>query len=193
MSSDTRVANRKPFLWVMLLSASPFVLATLFYLFWKPVTINTVGVFLAPKAALTAPDLRDIGGLPASLQQSRGRWLLLMATQKRCETVCISTLYRIRQVRAAQGQYMDRIQRVWLATSGDDGEYRNAEADGVAVRFDPEGQLLDQLPVGEAGLDGAVYLIDPNGNLVMRYDATVDPVKMIREITRIIKINNGLG
>lgn len=177
----------------MLLSAAPFVLATLLYVLWKPGSLKTDGVFLDPKAPLAAADLRDASGQTAPLQQLRGKWLLVMATASACDQSCSDTLYRMRQVRMAQGEYMQRIERIWLSAGPADALFSKAEADGTRVRVDSAGQLLKQLPAGQGGIAGAVWLIDPNGNLVMRYDAGVDPVKMIRELKRIIKINNGLG
>lgn len=195
MSHATGAAapHRKPFLWIMLLSAAPFVLATLLYVGWTPGSLKTDGVFLDPKAPLAATDLRDASGQAAPLLQLRGKWLLVMATTGACDQACSNTLYRMRQVRMAQGEYMQRIERIWLSVKPADALFGKAQADGTRVRVDGEGQLLKQLPAGREGVAGAVWLIDPNGNLVMRYDAAVDPVKMIRELKRIIKINNGLG
>lgn len=192
MSSAARAANRKPMIWIMLFCASPFVLATLFYFIWKPGAAHTVGVFLDPKTALEAP-LSTTQGAAAPLSQLRGKWLLLTVTGERCTAQCLDTLYRGRQFRMAQAEYMERIQRVLLARSPQaaaDGAGRLEEA---LVRIETDGALSRQLPAGPAGQEGAVYLIDPNGNLVMRYDAGVDPVKAIRELKKIIKINNGLG
>lgn len=195
MSADTGGVrrSRKPVVLIFLFSAAPFVLATLIYLFWKPSPDATVGVYLNPTEALTAPGLLDPSGQPAPLEALRGKWLLLMTAPSACDSLCRQTLYRMRQVRLAQADKMDRIDRVWLQPGAPVPVAALPEAAEVHQRFDADLSLLRRLPPAPQDQAGAIYLIDPHGNLVMRYDASVDPVRMIRELTRLLKINNRLG
>lgn len=193
MSADSGAASRKPLVLIFLFSAAPFILATLIYLFWKPAPDATVGVYLNPTAPLSAPALRDLSGMPAPLEQLRGRWLLLMVSDAACSGACGETLFRMQQWRMAQGEKMNRIERVWLQTGPTPATSTLPAAAGVIVRHDAASELARQLPAASSGQDGAIYLLDPHGNLVMRYDASADPVKVIRELTRLLKINNRLG
>lgn len=187
-----RAANRRRMVWIMLFCASPFVLATLVYFWWKPHAGTSVGVFLDPKAAIDAP-LVTPAGESAPLSALRGKWLLLSVTGERCLADCLDTLHRGRQFRLAQAEEMDRLQRVLIARSPLAASDSAARLEEAVVRVDVGGKLVQQLPVGAAGQAGAIYLLDPNGNLVMRYDSVLEPIKVIREIKKILKINNGLG
>lgn len=190
MSGKTGHANRKLLWLIFALSAAPFVLATFFYQVWKP-TPNSVGALLLPVKTLPKSTLQGLNGSAADLP--KGKWVLLLATTSACDKTCQNTLYRMRQTRMAQGAEMLRLDRVWVSSQVQDAAFASASKEGVRVLLDTQSQLIAALPLGQENLQSAIYLVDPNHNLVMRYDAAVDPVKMIREITKIMKINNGLG
>lgn len=190
MSGNTGSAHRKVLLWIFALSAAPFVLATLMYFFGKP-THKSIGVLLEPIHALKQAALPNPKGFPSKFPP--GKWLLLMASTSECNAVCQDNLHRMRQVRVAQGPDMLRLERVWISAAKVDPHYVAEEGDGVVVQVDAQSALISQLPHDAAPLESNIFLIDPHGNLVMRYGAQVDPVKMIREIGKIMKINNGLG
>lgn len=190
MSGRTGNGNRKLLWLIFALSAAPFVLATFFYQVWKP-TPNSVGTLLLPVKTLPQSPLQGLNGSVADLP--KGKWVLLLATTSACDKSCENTLYRMRQARIAQGADMMRLDRVWVSSQVQDPAFASAGKDGVSVLLDKQSKLIWALPLAREGLQSAMYLLDPNRNLVMRYDVTVDPVKMIREITKIMKINNGLG
>lgn len=190
MFGKTGNGHRKVLVLIFALSAAPFVLATLMYVFWKPQP-QSVGVLLQPIKTLPSAQTKTITGQNAAFP--KGKWLLLMATQAPCQANCQKTLFRSHQVRLAQGPGMLRLERVWLSNQTQDAAYAAAINAGVSVHLDESSALIGALPLGAGPVETAIYLLDPNLNVVMRYDASVDPVKMIREITKIMKINNGLG
>ena len=88
-----------------------------------------------------------------------------------------------------QGKEASRIERVWLIT---DREPLSTELmrmiDGARfLRVDPE-RLRRWLPV-EAGGDMAehIYLIDPLGNLMMRFPKNPEPQKVKKDIGKLLK------
>ena len=46
--------------------------------------------------------------------------------------------------------------------------------------------LLGQLPVAHSAADH-LYIVDPLGNLVLRYPRDADPGRIIKDITRLLK------
>ena len=57
------------------------------------------------------------------------------------------------------------------------------------------GGLLNLEIVDEPGKqkqleDGAIYLIDPIGNLMMKYDTTITSRGMLKDIKKLLKISN---
>jgi hypothetical protein len=93
----------------------------------------------------------------------------------------------MRQVRRAQGKNMDRIERVWLIDDEAPLDPALAQAfDGTYfVRAAGSGVLRDPALAGDP--PGHLYLIDPLGNLMMRFPRDADPSRILRDIARLLK------
>jgi len=59
------------------------------------------------------------------------------------------------------------------------------------IRIKPTSELLKKLQSGAKGqlTDGMLFLIDPIGNLMMRYDAGFDPYKVKNDLMHLLKIS----
>jgi hypothetical protein len=154
--------------------AAPFVLGWLAYEYrWVPGRPSNYGELLKP---------RPIDGALAPL---KGKWVLVTADAAACSAACERKLYIVRQVRRAQGKEMDRIDRLWLLTDG--GKPRAellAALDGGHIAA-ADAQLLRALPN-----TADIYLVDPLGNLMMRFPAEADPGKMIKDLQRLLKYSS---
>jgi hypothetical protein len=95
----------------------------------------------------------------------------------------------MRQVRLVQGKHMDRLERVMLI---DDAAALNPQSktDYVDTHFlqAQKSELLSKLPAQKLQRDH-IYLIDPLGNLVLRYPRDPDPRKMIKDLTRLLNVS----
>jgi cytochrome oxidase Cu insertion factor (SCO1/SenC/PrrC family) len=111
----------------------------------------------------------------------RGKWVLVTFDAGACDAYCERKLYVMRQVRRAQGKDMDRIERLWVLT--DAGKPR---ADVLAAS---EGTRVSSN--GNYGFPGNpadhIYLVDPLGNLMMRFPRDPDPSRMIKDLQRLMK------
>jgi cytochrome oxidase Cu insertion factor (SCO1/SenC/PrrC family) len=117
----------------------------------------------------------------------KGKWVFVMVDSGSCNEFCRRKLYDMRQVRLTQGKDMYRIERAWLV---DDHEppadaiiAQYAGTHVLAVQGSP---LLSQLPAGGSIRDH-IYIVDPLGNLMMRYPRDADPGKMKKDIIRLLK------
>jgi hypothetical protein len=109
-----------------------------------------------------------------------------------CDGFCRRKLYSMRQVRLTQGKDMERIERAWLV---DDearpaseliSEYRGTRV--VSARGSP---LLSRLPA-DVSVRDHIYIVDPLGNLMMRYPRDADPSRIKKDMTRLLKVS-GIG
>ena len=117
---------------------------------------------------------------------------MLTADAAQCSEACRRKLFTLRQLRLTQGKDMERIERAWLIS--DDG----AIAEGVADDFRgtwlvraAASELLKRLPA-EGALAEYIYVIDPLGNVVLRYPRDAEPGRMIKDLTRLLK-TSGIG
>jgi hypothetical protein len=161
---------RNKLLWVGLVCAAPIVLGTAAYLLgWSPGGASNHGELLAPKPV-------------SGFQPLRGKWVLVMFDAAACDPYCERKLYFMRQVRRAQGKNMDRVERLWAITDG--GKPRGellAAIEGTRI----ESRETDGAFPGNA-VDH-IYLVDPLGNLMMRFPRDPDPSKMIKDLQRLLK------
>jgi hypothetical protein len=151
--------------------AAPFVLGWLAYEYrWISGPTANYGELLPP---------RPLAGPLAPL---RGKWVLVTFDAAACDASCEKKLYIVRQVRRAQGKDSERMERLWLLTDG--GKPRTellAATDGSHVAA-ADAELLKAFPDAEH-----IYLVDPLGNLMMRFPADADPSRLIKDLQRLLK------
>jgi hypothetical protein len=127
-------------------------------------------------------------GAPFRLADLRGRWVLLVDARGRCDAPCERLLYAARQARTMQGREQERIVRVLLVPEGAlPGAALLAEHPELVVA-----QAAGAAPAGLPGPAAAIYVIDPLGNLVLRYDADPDIKGIAKDLARLLKAS-GIG
>ena len=173
---------------IFAVAAAPFLLAWLAYLYWEPDRYTNHGELIAPRSLPDAPlVLRD--GRPFRLDEYRGKWILVHADSGACGESCRQQIYYMRQVRLAQGANRDRIARVWLLTDDLPPPTELAALyDGVALVRAAGSALVAALPA-ERDPSDHVYLVDPLGNLMLRFPRDPDPKGMIKDLQRLLKFS----
>ncbi len=128
-------------------------------------------------------------GREVPLASLRGRWLMISVDSGACDEACVHKLYFMRQVRATQGAERERVVTVWLRS--DDANVpavvRSAYPDTRMLRADPAA-VAAWLPATDTTKDSDhIYLVDPNGNLMMRFPDHPDPSKIKQDVTKLLK------
>jgi cytochrome oxidase Cu insertion factor (SCO1/SenC/PrrC family) len=181
--------------WVVLLlalvSAAPVIASYLAYYVFKPSRGTTnYGTLVEPQRPI--PDalvVTDESGKPMKLASLRGVWLMIAADTSACDKACATKLYFMRQIRATQAGERQRIVTVWLRT--DDlpvpEPIKTAYADTRMLVAD-SAAVAAWLPT-EAGTHDTdhIYLVDPNGNLMMRFPKDPNPSKIKGDVTKLLK------
>lgn len=183
-----RRRSRLTLLLIFSIAVAPFVLAWIAFLFWEPDRYMNHGELIEPRPLPTVPlVLRN--GEPFRLEGHRGKWILIHADSGACAESCRQQLYYMRQVRLAQGANRDRIVRVWLLTDDRDPAAEIAALyDGVDLVRAAGSALVAALPAERHPSDH-VYLVDPLGNLILRFPRNPDPKAMIKDLQRLLKIS----
>jgi cytochrome oxidase Cu insertion factor (SCO1/SenC/PrrC family) len=178
---------------VIAICAAPLLLAYLTYYVLQPSSRTNYGTLLDPRL-YPMPKLHSVlqGGDPKELTAYRGKWMMLQVSVADCQTACRNGLFAMRQLRLMQGKDRDRIERVLLIrdqASMETSLIREYD-DMPILRVDAK--LLDAwLPVEEgASLEDRLYLIDPLGNLIMRYPVDADPKKINKDIVKLLKASS---
>ena len=178
---------------VLAICAAPMIFAYVAYYLIKPEGRTNYGELIDPRK-YPIPDLgsASLDGKPASLEQLKGKWILLQVDTAVCDKACTQKLYYMRQLRLTQGKEMGRVERVWLIT--DDAALDITlmkEYDGMHfLRVDAQ-KLAAWLPAAEGGkASDHLYMIDPLGNLMMRFPKDPDANKIKKDMSRLLKASS---
>lgn len=183
-------AGRGKLFLVLAVCASPLIASYFTYYVIKPSSRTNYGTLLDPRNyPIPALASTALDGSKSSLQDYKGKWLMVQVNDADCQIACQKRLNDMRQLRLAQGKEMDRIERVWLIT--DDRPLETMllrEYDGMRhLRVSPQ-VLQAWLPVEQGTLaSDHIYLIDPLGNLMMRYPKDADPNKIKKDLAKLLK------
>lgn len=182
---------------VIAVCAAPLLASYFMYYVVKPKGGETnYGTLLdARQYPIPAMASRQLDGSPASLADYKGKWVMLKVGPSDCQQACQDQLFAMRQLRTMQGKAMDRVERVWLITDEQPLETMLMRVnDGTHMLRAPAAVVAKWLPVeqGERAAD-YVYLIDPLGNLMMRFPKgavssdTAKASKVHKDIAKLLK------
>lgn len=166
--------GRWKLLLVLLVCASPLIASYVTYYVIKPQSRTNYGALIDPAAHPIPPlSTTTLDGRSVALTDFAGKWLMVKVGGSACNAVCHDQMYAIRQLRSMQGKEADRIERIWLITDKEPLEtVLIRELDGMQMlRADPAAVAAWLPTAPDAPLDGAIFLVDPLGHLMMRFPA----------------------
>lgn len=124
-----------------------------------------------------------------------GDWSMLYISTGPCGEACDYRLYSMRQIRLAVSRYARNLQRVWMTDLGNEAAIRNALSDyegtlvlpmkGGGERIEPADLAMP--PIDQPFQADCLYIVDPRGNLVLRYRPGVEPEGIISDLKRLLK------
>ena len=177
---------------VLVVCAAPVIAAFGAYFFdaLRPAAYSNYGTLIEPQMAVPPLALTTLDGRPFDLRGLRGKWVMLQVDGGACGPPCVDKLYAMRQVRASTGKDRDRVERVWLVSDDAPVSADLARAyEGMHVlRVDPA-RLTLVLPLDErpgSRLSDTIWVVDPLGNLMLRFPRQADPKGIRRDIGKLL-------
>jgi hypothetical protein len=190
------VSERPPYraaLLALVFFAPLFFAFVLYYgLTWRPAAHVNHGTLIDPARPLPALTLTRVDGQATSALTER--WTILYFDDGVCEATCRSALGSTRAVRLALGRDATRVQRVFfyrgrccsVSLASEQPDLFLASAEGAAG---PE--VLATLPAeGNAGPAPQIALVDPHGNLLMRYPPDASRLGMLEDLKRLLRLSH---
>jgi len=174
--------SKRPLVWLAIVCLAPFVASFASYFWLVPTSRVNYGTLLGNRVLPDVPVTRLDGSIdPHPL---RGKWALLVVDEGACAQACAQKLYATRQARTMQGKERDRVERIWLYT----GDARPAPK---LIAAHPDLAIARAVPDVVAALPDpdpaqAIWLVDPLGNLVLRYPADPDIKRLHKDIARLL-------
>lgn len=190
MSNEVARSNRIKFIALILLMLTPVVASVILHnIKFRPESTVNYGELLEVKAIHGQAHEIENNTIFRE-KQLHGKWSFIMIDSGHCEEYCQKKLYQMRQIRLTQNTEKDRINRIWII---DDQamptqEIKN-EFKGTVLLTINDDQFLDQFPAASSRRDH-IYLVDPMGNLMMRYPRDANPSKMANDIKLLLKLSH---
>jgi len=145
---------------------------------WRPVKTVNHGELIHP-----ARPLPNYPGLPADLFHHK--WTLVYIGDGQCDDACRNALVVMRQTRLSLNQEMTRVERVFLATAHCcENEYLQHEHAGLKIFAAPTDLTPFQLKAD------SLFIVDPLGNLMMRYDARQNPKGLLQDLKKLLTLSH---
>jgi cytochrome oxidase Cu insertion factor (SCO1/SenC/PrrC family) len=180
-------SGRVKMLLLFLVCAAPVIASYVTYYFIRPDGRVNYGTLIEPVKPLPEMTLSLLDGKPFRLADFKGKWILLTFDVGACAAECTDKLFKMRQLRTMQGKERDRLERAWVIT--DQAQLSTQlmrEYDGTKMLRAGDVPIDKVFPATGPRSDH-IYLIDPLGNLVMRYPKGADPMKMSKDLSRLLK------
>ncbi|MDX1487470.1 MAG: SCO family protein, partial [Acidiferrobacterales bacterium] len=191
--------NRLILILLALVLVLPMGLAYVLYAVgWRPSSTGNHGDLVVPARVITDVRLRTRDDGEFLVKDVYGKWTFVYFGPAECVGECERSLYKMRQVRLAQGRHADRVERLFIVLGK-----QPADALARAVKDYPGMVVVTgsreniavlarqfALPAGTP-LDGLgrIYLMDPAGRLMMSYPADADPSGMRKDLARLLKVS----
>ena len=193
-STETSPAPRRSYrlLWLVLaVCLAPAVASYFMYYLSPPSGRTNYGDLVEPQRALPALNLKHLDGQAFDPARLRGKWVMVQVDSGDCDAACAAKLYAMRQVRTTTGKDRDRIERVWLITdSAPLSTVLMREYDGTRFLRAQTAELEAFLALPaepNARLADPIWLIDPLGNLMLRWPRDADPNRMKKDLGKLLK------
>lgn len=190
MSNEKVSRSRLKLILMMLAILSPIVISSILHRsnFRPDHTVNYGELLEVKPLQGEATNLTD--NTIFRIRQLKGTWNLLIIDSGKCEEYCQEKLYTLRQVRLAQHVDKDNIQRVWLINDGIKPDQETIDKfEGTRLVSANGKDLLKEFP-SENKQEDHIYVVDPMGNLMMRYPKNADPRKMVGDLKRLLKLSH---
>ncbi|RON35477.1 hypothetical protein [Pseudomonas brassicacearum] len=186
-SPASRRKGRLQLLLILFGVIGPMILATGMYKlqFWVPEGRSYHGELIG-----NGQTRADLG-----VQAQEDRWQILVTAPKECSVDCQQLVYLARQIQIGLGRDAGRASHALAAAQPLSSEY-----DAKLTREYPQ---LQRYPLDLATFsafnktagtgDKAVpqlWIIDPHGNLVLRYDPTVKGKDLLNDLRHLLKLSN---
>jgi hypothetical protein len=160
---------------------------------WRPMGRVNHGELIMPVHPLPASHLEPaFQQVSAPAELFRKKWSLVYIGNGQCNEACRGSLYVMRQTRLSLNAQMKRVERVFLVTSDCcASEFLAREHPGLIVlnATQPSASaLLSVFP--EEHREQSVFIVDPLGNLMMRFDLRQNPKGLLEDLKKLLTLSH---
>ncbi|HZH44510.1 MAG TPA: hypothetical protein VEY50_10560 [Lysobacter sp.] len=184
VDAATRRRNRIALIAIAVIFFGSFGLAGVLRLSgWRPAGLKNHGELLQPPGDARRFALATVDGTPYRWQPEARLWRIAVAAPARCGVPCARLATDLEKVRLLQSREAGRLHLLWI------GDYPAAVPRSPALRQLPaDSALRTALPRLDDARGIPVYVIDPNGFVILRYAPGADPAGLRADLAKLLKL-----
>jgi hypothetical protein len=178
MSEQPVTSGRRQLIWIILIAAASFGGAFVLYYAAPslgPWGTTNHGAFVDPPVTIERLELRDAARAEF---RTAGTWWLWVVQAGPCDAACEKALHGLGQVHQLLNRDAPRVRRALITSV--------PLADAALAANYPG---LEFLTGRIAGLEPGLYIVDPLGNLVLRYPLDAAGKSVLDDLKRLLKVS----
>lgn len=187
---DPQLRKRNRLMVVVLVAAflGTFVVAgALRFSGWRPEGLRNKGELLQPPGDLRGVVPQRLAGGDYRWDPAQRTWRILVAPPANCGVVCERLAAQLDKVWQLMGKDADRVHVLWIGAPP-----VRAASIATLQPLAPSPMLYAALPrhaVADIPRKGVpVYVVDPNGFVILRYAPGADPGDLRTDLSRLLKL-----
>ena len=184
--------GRLKMLAIWLVCAAPVIASYFTFYVIKPSATTSYGDIISPPKIIPPLSALAIDKNPVQLTSLKGQWLFISVAGGDCNAACEQHLFLQRQIRESLGKDKDRLDWVWIVNDGANVKEALKPALQAATVLHVAPSDLSQWLQPAAGkqLSDHLYLVDPMGNWMMRFNTSTDnetAKKIKKDVERVLR------
>ena len=194
---EIKKKNQRTLIMLVLAFLAPVMAAYLIYLnMGKTSSTRNNGDLITPALPLTDFSLNSLDGKAFGMDELKGSWHLVYIGKGPCAEVCQNRLSTMHQTRMAQGSAMSRVRLLYISL--DKPQVTESEKllrdyarltilNGDDAHLDKTLQQFTVGAVADIREDNLIFMVDPLGNLMMRYKKEIRLIGIIKDLEHLLK------
>lgn len=151
---------------------------------WRPAGTSNHGELLQPPGDLRGATLHLQGGGDYPWQPDGRIWRMVVAPPPGCGAACVDLSGKLDLVWQLFGRRADSVHTLWLGQVPE-GITRNRSLRMI----EPDPAVRAALPRVDDASGVPVYVIDPNGFVILRYAPGFDPGDLRSDMSRLLRLD----
>lgn len=177
-------------IWVV--CAAPVIASYFTFYIVKPSATTSYGDIISPPKMIPPLPAFALDKNLVQLPSLKGQWLLISVAGGDCNAACEQHLFLQRQIRESLGKDKDRLDWVWIVHDDTNvKETLKPALQTATVLHVAQSDLSQWLqPVSGKPLSDHLYLVDPMGNWMMRFNTSTESEtakKIKKDVERVLR------
>ncbi len=191
---EQKTERKNTTLWLLILTfAVPIIGAYAYYLFADDHTLGNHGDLIQPVIQIEDLALTDINDELIARDELIHRWKMLYVVGSNCDSACQQSLYYMRQINTALGKNAGRFKHMIIHLNVMSPEFQELirkEHSAAQHSYAANDKISEVFSgPGREHETNAIYIMDPLGNIMMRFSYGTSPKLILKDLKRLLKIS----